>query len=170
VLCAGLQGPDEAFGLYRRYTISDLRDGEATTVASRTDFHGSWLEHDTHWNPVWIPGVPFEDEHCYRVEAWEIVNGTRTSEDLCMRAEDVIGAPIRGSVVSQVVPDDALLCDASIDITAPVSADDPPVPWAPREPDSGCSQGRGSNTLPALLLAWLLLLGTRRCRRRETRH
>ena len=115
---------DPALSPYHRYSISLVRGEEANvvrTTAGQTHHHV--LEHSVDWTSDWESGVSFQDAYCLRVEAWEIVNGSKTSEDRCVLATDLIGVePQYGRGPHATVPADAL-CDASIDITSLLRSD-----------------------------------------------
>jgi hypothetical protein len=160
-----IEDPAPGLAPYHRYTISVVRGEEATPAKWQVGGPPEVFDHYADWSTGWMSDVPYQDAYCIRVEAWEIVNGTKTSEDFCVLPEDLVGATTVNGVPDETVPADAGLCDASVDLTDPIidpPPNDPPPNDGDPADDGGCSQGQPSGGLPALLLTVLLALGMRR--------
>lgn len=156
---------------YYRYTMSVVRGEEVNPVKWQLGGPPETFDHYADWAVNWRGGAPFQDEYCIRVDAWEIVNGTRSTEDLCVLTGDLIGAPTSPGAPDEVVPEDATLCGPSIDVTQPFRnrdvPDDPDDPEASTGGGGGCSQGGGAGGLPIALLSLILSLGALRLRPRQ---
>ena len=156
---------------YHRYVISVVRGGEANWIKLRAGFSGGTsFDHIADWSTGWPEGIPFEDSHCIRVEAWEIVNQTRTTEDLCVSPEDLVGVPTREGAPWTTVSEDAVICDSSIDVTNPIVPPDPPEVEVDDGQGSSSRDGGCTGAVPGTitwLLGLALLLATRTRRRHQ---
>jgi hypothetical protein len=164
--------PASALSLYHRYAISVVREGEANWIKWQSGDGSATFDHIADWSTGWEVQIPFADVYCLRIEAWEIVNGTLTSEDICVVPQDLIGLTTNSGAPDEVVPPDAQLCDAGAAvITAPdppwsdASATDTTAPDPACREHGGCHQGRPMDVFPALVFLLLLALINRRTRR-----